>query len=294
MTRINEIIRLSDSVSLYDQRDLSKLFYQAGLLILAIISGAIFIFPLYWLVKIAIMWPPGALFGGTPSLVIENPSVYNFAEVLFATSFISDMINTAIFTALAIASQLLFCSFAAYALTLDIYGKKYIYAFIITAMLIPFQTIFLPDFLVTQRLGLITSYPGLAIVVAVSVVNILILRNAFDSIPQDLIDAARLDGASELYVLFGVYWPLSKPALSTIAILSFVFSWNNFLWPLVAVRDDSYTPLSLGLAQLSGRVAGDFALLYAYAIMALLPVLTAFLLLQNQFIRSVVSSSLKT
>lgn len=271
----------------------NELYRKIGLLAIGLVLGVIFAFPFYWLLKVAISWPSESLYGGAPSLAIENPSLFNFVKVWHSIPFLTYFLNSVIVTTIAIASQLLFCSLAAYALTLDIYGKKYLLSFMIVAMLIPFQTIFLPDFLITQELGLITSYPGLAIVVAVSVINILVIHNSFASIPTDLTDAARLDGASELYILFGVYWPLSKPALSTVTILSFIFSWNSFLWPLVAVKDQAFTPLPLGLAKVSNQMSGDFALQYAFAIMVLLPVLVIFLLLQRQFIRSAVLGSLK-
>lgn len=293
MTKINEILGRRDVVSNYAEYDQSELFRQMGFLALALVLGGLFAFPFYWLLKVAIMWPAGSLYGGDPSLLIENPSLFNFVKVWYSIPFATYFTNSVIITAIAIASQLLFSSLAAYALTLDIYGKEYLIGFMIIAMLIPFQTIFLPDFLVTQRIGLIDSYTGLAIVVAISVINILVIRNSFEAIPQDLTDAARLDGASELYILFGVYWPLSKPALSTVAILSFIFSWNSFLWPLVAVKNEQYTPLPLGLAKVSNQMAGDFALQYAFAIMVLLPVLVVFLLLQKHFIRSAVLGSIK-
>jgi ABC-type glycerol-3-phosphate transport system permease component len=293
MTKINELLNRGDVVPSYRESDQSELFRQAGLLVIALVLGGLFAFPFYWLLKVAIMWPAQSLYGGNPSLIIENPSLVNFVKVWHTIPFLEYFTNSVIITAMAIASQLLFCSLAAYALTLDIYGKRYLLGFMIAAMLIPFQTIFLPDFLVTQRLGLIDSYTGLAIVVAVSVINILVIRNSFEAIPQDMTDAARLDGASELYILFGVYWPLSKPALSTVTILSFIFSWNSFLWPLVAVKSEEYMPLPLGLAKISTQMSGNFTLQYAFAIMVLLPVLVVFLLLQRQFIKSAVLGSIK-
>lgn len=271
-----------------------EFYRRTGLFLFTLFLGLVFAFPFYWLLKVALTWPAASLYGGTPSLAIENPSLYNFVRVWHAIPFVSYFATSLIVTIIAVASQLLFCSLAAYGLSMDFYGKKYVWGFILAAMMIPFQTIFLPDYLITQKLGLVNSYTGLAIVVAMSIVNILVLHDAFTSIPKALTEAARLDGASELYILFGVYWPLSKPALATTVILSFIFSWNSYLWPLVVVKDAKYTPLPLGLAEFQSQMSGNFALQYAFAIMVLLPVLIVFLLLQRQFIKSAILGSMKS
>lgn len=271
-----------------------EFYKRIGFFLIALFLGVLFVFPFYWLIKVALTWPAGSLYGGNPSFVIENPSLFNFIRVWYAIPFAQFFITSLIVTSLAVASNLIFCSLAAYGLTMDFYGKKYVYTFIIAAMMIPFQTIFLPDYLVTQKLGLVNSYTGLAIVVAVSIVNILVLHDAFTSIPDALTEVSRLDGASELYILFGVYWPLSKPALATTVILSFIFSWNSYLWPLIIVQSTEYTPLPLGLAEFQSQMSGNFALQYAFTIMVLIPVIVVFLLLQRQFIKSAVLGSIKT
>lgn len=271
-----------------------EFYKRIGFFLIALVLGLMFVFPFYWLLKVALTWPPGSLYGGSPSFVIENPSLFNFVRVWYAIPFAQFFVTSLIVTTLAVVSNLVFCSLAAYGLTMDFYGKKYVYTFIIAAMMIPFQTIFLPDYLVTQKLGLVNSYSGLAIVVALSIVNILVLHDAFTSIPDALTEVSRLDGASELYILFGVYWPLSKPALATTVILSFIFSWNSYLWPLIVVQSTKYTPLPLGLAEFQSQMSGNFALQYAFTIMVLIPVIVVFLLLQRQFIKSAVLSSIKT
>jgi ABC-type glycerol-3-phosphate transport system permease component len=271
-----------------------EFYKRTGFFLTALILGVIFAFPFYWLFKVALTWPAGALYGGAPTLAIDNPSLFNFVRVWYSIPFATYITTSVIVTTMAVASQLLLCSLAAYGLTMDFYGRKWVYSYMVAAMMIPFQTIFLPDYLVTQRLGLLNSYVGLAIVVAISVVNILVLHDAFSSIPDALTEASRLDGASELYILFGVYWPLSKPALATTIILAFIFSWNSYLWPLIVVRDTQYTPLPLGLAEFQSQMSGNFALQYAFAILVLLPVLVIFLMLQRQFIKSAVLGSIKT
>lgn len=297
MSGINEFVSMDDSrrvVQRITSQNKSALLRKAGLFTVTLIAAVLFAFPFYWLIRIAGVWPSGSLYGSPPSLIVDDLSLYNFVHVYYAIPFAQYAINSAIVSAIAIVSQLIFCSLAAYGLSMDFYGKKYAMGFIVVAMMVPFQTIFLTNYLIADGLGLINTYPGLAIVVAVSVVNILVLKSAFEAVPDSMVDAARLDGASELYIIFGVYWPLSKAALATTVILAFVFSWNSYLWPLLIATEESVMTLPLGLAEFQSQMSGDFALQYAFTIMVLLPVLILFFLLQKYFIRSAVMSSIKT
>jgi ABC-type glycerol-3-phosphate transport system permease component len=253
----------------------------------------VYLFPFYWLFMIATQWPTRGLYGSAPTLYPETFSLYNFVRIWYSAPVDTYFQVSVIVALIVILTQIFFCSITAYALTFDFYGRKIVWLSLVLAMLIPFQVIFLPDYLITSTLGLVNTYPGLAIVLLVSVLNILILYNAFDSIPDSIAESARCDGASDAYILFGIYWPLSKPALATVTILSFVWSWNNYLWPLMVSRTADRTPLPLGLANYQSDLASDFALQYAFAIVVLIPILIVFLLLQNQFIKSVVTSSLK-
>lgn len=297
MSAINELVSFDDqrrALRRVTSLRKSELLRKVGLFTITLVLAVLFAFPFYWLIRIAGVWPSQTLLGSEPSLVIDDLSLYNFVKVYYAIPFAQYATNSIIVSAIAVVSQLIFCSLAAYGLSMDFYGKKYAMGIIILAMMVPFQTIFLTDYLITSELGLVNSYLGLAIVVAISVVNVLVLKSAFESVPDSMADAARLDGASELYILFGVYWPLSKAALSTTVILAFVFSWNSYLWPLLVATEEAYITLPLGLANFQSQMSGNFALQYAYTIMVLLPVLVLFLLLQRYFIRSAVMSSIKT
>jgi ABC-type glycerol-3-phosphate transport system permease component len=297
MTGINEYVQKGDPRRLkrsLQKKRTSELLYKGGLFVFTTLLAFLFIFPFYWLIRIAGVWPTGAVLGEAPSLIIDDLSPYNFARVIAEVDLAQYTMNSVIVSAMAIITQLIVCSLAAYALTKAFIGKKYVMAFIVTAMVIPFETIFLTDFLITWELGLIDTYTGLVIVVAVSIVNILILHDAFSQVPTALADAARMDGASELYILFGIYWPISKPALATVTILTGVFSWNMYLWPLLVVQSDGLRTLPLALVELSGGFASTPAMQYAFTFLALLPLLIVFLLLQKYFIRSVARSSLKS
>lgn len=274
----------------WDRRSVLKktgLFAATGFLAL------VYLFPFYWLLMISVRWPTKGLYSETPDLFITDVSLANFVRVIESIPIQTFTEVSITLSVIVVVMQLVVCSVTAYALTFEFYGKRFAWLFIIGAMLIPFQTVFMPQALITSTLGLTNTYPGLAVVWFASILSILILYNAFSSIPESIRESARMDGASDPYILFGLYWPLSKPAIATVSILGFVWSWNNYLWPLVVVSDTSRTPLPLGLAMFQSNLSGNFALQYAFAIIVMIPIIVIFILLQNQFIKSVVTSSLK-
>jgi multiple sugar transport system permease protein len=269
--------------------------YKSDLLklILASLVAITFLFPLYWLFRISVIWPPEGLIGNPPSLILNELSSYNFFRIYAEVNLVRYTLNSAIVSFISILSQLLFGSLAAYGLTFDFKGKKIVFIIMVTGMLVPFQTIFLTDYLIASYLGLSDTYIGLAIVVSLSVVNVLVLYATFNSIPKSLYEAAKVDGASELYILFGIFWPLSKPALATVTILSGVFSWNQYLWPLLIVGSDNMSTLPLSLAVFQSAFGSNFALQYAFAALSIGPILLLFLLTQNRFIKSATTNAIK-
>jgi len=280
-------------VAFWRAQDRREVVANAAYFGLASLLAAVFFFPFYWLIKVAFAWPPTNLYRGQPSLVLENLALFNFVDVVFSIPFSQFLLNSIIVSSIAIAGNLLFNSFAAYALTLGFRGRKGVLLFLLAMMLVPFETTVVPAFLVTDALGLVNSYLGMALPLATIIINILVLKASFDAVPESILEAARLDGASELYILFGVYWPLSRAAIATNVILAFVFSWNSFLWPLIVISDPSLEPLPLALANFQSQFQGNFALTYAFAVMVVLPIVVAFLMLQRQFIESVVMTSVK-
>lgn len=299
MSNINGVIDPKEArvllrkAAFWRARDRAELLEQGIYFAITSVVGLVFVFPFYWLVKVAISWPPTNLYSGQPSLGIENPSYYNFIDVFFAIPFTQFLANSLIIVTLAIIGNLIFNSLAAYALTMDFHGKRGVQLVLVMAMMIPFQTTIIPAFLVTRRLGLVNTHLGIVLPLATIIINILILVASFEAVPKSILESARLDGASELYILFGVYWPLSKPALATNVILTFVFAWNAFLWPLIVVSDQALEPLPLALANFQTQFQGNFALTYAFTIMVVIPIVVMFLLLQREFIESVVMASVK-
>jgi ABC-type glycerol-3-phosphate transport system permease component len=297
MSAINEFFRTRD-LSLFSIQikqwlalDRRERLRRAGLFTVALLVTALFFFPFYWLIKIALT--SANLYSGAPTLLLEDPNLFNFVQVWYRAEYGQYLMNSAILTVIAIGGNLIFNSLVAYALTRDFHGRSAVEILLVVGMLIPFQTSIIPAFIVTRELGLLNTHLGMALPYSAAIINILILTTAFRAVPESLIESARMDGASELYIIFGVFWPLSKPALATNVILSFVWMWNAYLWPLVVVSDPMLSPLPLGLAEFQSSLTGSYALQYAFAIMVILPIVVLFLLMQKQFIRSVATSALK-
>jgi ABC-type glycerol-3-phosphate transport system permease component len=173
------------------------------------------------------------------------------------------------------------------------FGKNYIFLAILSTMMLPVQVILVPLFLVVRSLGWLDSYAGLIIPQAITAFGIFLMRQHILTIPDDYIDAARIDGSSE----FGIYWrvilPMSKSALSALAIFSFLGSWDSFLWPLVVVTKNQMRTLPLGISLFFTEYSSVYNQALAVAIIIMIPMLIVFLLMEKQFVEGIARSGLK-
>jgi ABC-type glycerol-3-phosphate transport system permease component len=224
---------------------------------------------------------------------MDSITVYNFVRIVYEVDFVNFLTSSIIITLLAVVGTVVFNSLAAYALTFDFPGRRLFFGVFISSLFIPIYITIVPGFIITRELGLLNTHLGVALPLAGSVVGTLILYASFQSIPSSVIESARLDGASELYILFGILWPMSSAALATNVILAFIRSWNAYLWPLMIITEREVYPLPLGLADFNANYGGSPALQYAFALLVLLPVVITFLFLQKHFIRGVVQSAIK-
>ena len=160
-------------------------------------------------------------------------------------------------------------------------------------MLIPFQATIIPAYLITARLGLLNTYLGLALPLLSTIICIFIFKASFEAVPRSLIDAARIDGLGEWRIILRVLLPLSKSAIATNVILTFIWSWNTFLWPLIVIRTPDMQTLPLGLARFLSYMEDTTGALYAFVVMVLAPGLAVFLMAQKEFIRGLTSGATK-
>jgi multiple sugar transport system permease protein len=259
----------------------------------------VLIFPFYWLVVTSLETPTEALHF-PPVLVPHVLRFANYADAFNSAPFGRFFINSAVVTALTVLCNLVLCSLAGYAFArFRFLGRAALFAVILATLMVPFQVTMIPQFLITKWLGVhvlaavgINHIGALILPNAATAFGIFFLRQFFRTLPLEYEESARVDGASRLKILIRIVLPLATPALATLAALTFLDSWNNFLWPLIVVTSTNQMTLPLGLATFQGAHSTEWTLLMAANVMSLVPVLAIFFLAQRHFIRSVASTGL--
>lgn len=269
-----------------------RLPFSAWHLLLAPLA-ALFAIPLVWLLVSSVMtnaeinrfpptlWPNGIDLGG-------------YAFVLGDTMFPRWFTNSLIVSVTAVMSNLLLGAFAGYAFArLRFAGSRVLLVLMLATMAIPFQLTMIPTFIVMRELGLIDTLGALVVPSLVTPFAVFLMRQFFLSLPRELEEAAWIDGCSTIGVLFRIVLPLSRPALSTVAVLTFLTTWNDLTWPLIAINHDTQYTLQLGLTTFQGLHHTEWAAVMAGNVIVVVPVLLAFLGAQKTFIQSVTASGLK-
>ncbi|WP_329110687.1 carbohydrate ABC transporter permease [Micromonospora sp. NBC_01699] len=225
----------------------------------------------------------------------ETVTLDNFRELFSRLDFPLYFFNSALVATAVTVGNLFFCSLLGYALAKLRYpGKRLLFLVVLGMLMVPGMVTFVPQFVLVSNMGLTNTYAGLILPFLAGPFGVFLMRQFLQSIPDDLIEAARVDGAGEFRIFWRVVLPLCRPALATLGILTFLASWNNFLWPLVvATTEDKYTlPVALALYSV-GQNRTDFGLLLAGAVVVVLPVLVVFLFLQRHFLRGIATTGLK-
>ncbi|MCL3861236.1 carbohydrate ABC transporter permease [Actinotalea sp. K2] len=225
----------------------------------------------------------------------EAPTLDNFTALFERLDFPQFFANSTIVATAVTLGNLVFCSMLGYVLAKSEFaGKKLLFRLVLGTLMIPGMVTLVPLFVMVANMGLVNTYMGLILPFLAAPFGVFLMRQFFLGIPDELIDAARVDGASELRIFLQIVMPLAKPALATLAILTFLGSWNNFLWPLVvATTEDKYTlPVALALYS-TGQNQTDYGLLLAGAVVVVVPVLVVFLILQRYFVQGVAMTGIK-
>jgi len=229
-----------------------------------------------------------------PDLLPHTVRLRNYSDVLRQVPFARWFVNTVIVTVASVAGNLLFCSLAGYAFArIKFFGREVVFVLILATLMIPFQVVMIPTFLIVKDLGMINTLGALIVPNLAGAFGIFLLRQFFRTLPVELEEAARIDGASRLSVLFKIILPLSGPALATVAVITFLWTWNDFLWPLITIYTPNNMTLQLGLTTFQGTHQTSTNLLMAANVMSLLPVLLLFFLAQRFFIRGIATTGLK-
>jgi multiple sugar transport system permease protein len=220
----------------------------------------------------------------------SGPTLENYAKLFTTSGFGGFLLNSLGVAAMTVGGNVVGGSLAGYALAkLEFRGKRIAFVAVLIALMMPFSATFVAQFMITVDIGLVNTLAGIALPTAVLPISVFIVRQYAASIPDELLEAARIDGAGELRIFAQVFLPLAGPALATATIMSFLASWNNFIWPLIVAQSSSTYTLPVGLASTQKAAANvtDYGLVLAGAVVVMLPVL------QRYFVQGIAAAGLK-
>jgi multiple sugar transport system permease protein len=252
------------------------------------------VIPFVWMV-VSSFKPEAEVRAVPPTWWPETVTTANYSQLFTQLDFPTYFMNSAIVAVAVAVGNMVFCSMLGYALAkLDFPGKKALFIVVLGTLMVPGVVTFIPLFVLTTNMGLTNTLPGMILPFLAGPFGVFLMRQFISSLPDELIQAARVDGAGELRIFFSVILPLCGPAVATLGVLTFLTSWNNFLWPLVvATSEDKFTlPVALALYAV-GQNATKYGLLLAGSVVVVLPVLAVFLALQRHIMQGIAMTGIK-
>ena len=260
---------------------------------LLLLGGIAMIIPFVWMISSAFK-PLPEVIKIPPTLIPQNPTLDNFRTVFTRVPFARYFLNSTMVAVVVVFSTLLTSSLAGFAFAkYDFRGCNVIFMLIVSTMMVPFHVIIIPLYIMMHRAGLVDTLPALIIPGLVSAYGIFLMRQFSQGIPDELLDAARIDGASEFRIYWQVVLPLVKPALATLGIFTFMWNWDSFLWPVIVSDSDISRTLPIGLSTFGQQYASFYNLQMAASLVTVTPVLIAFLMAQKHFIQGIALTGLK-
>jgi multiple sugar transport system permease protein len=271
------------------KRPVATILLHVGL----VVGAAVALAPLVWMISASVM-PTGEANTFPPRFLPSSPTLVHYRE-LFTRLDLGRAFGSSLLVASAITLvSLLLNSMAGYAFAkLRFPGRSRLFGGLLTAMIIPTPIAMLPLFLLLRSLGLVNSYAGVVLPAAATILGVFLVRQFALGIPDDLIQSARLDGAGELTIYRKIVLPLLRPVLTTLGIVTFLATWNDFIWPLIVLTDERRYTLPVALASLVGEHALDTELMMAGSVLTVMPVLLLFLVLQRQYIEGIMLGGVK-
>lgn len=278
--------------SMKTQNFLTKLLFYAG----NIIIGIIFVSPLIWMIS-ASLKPEAQIFANMNSVTTFIPvhaSLDNFKEVFSRLDMLQVFKNTFVYIALILVLDLLLNSICGYALAkFDFKGKGLMLNFIVALMVMPMEAIMLPLYIEMSQLGWVNTLAALVIPFVAKCFSIYMFRQFFCDIPDELLEAAALDGASPVRTFFTVVMPISKTVYATVFILDFVAHWNDFMWPFLVMTGESKRTIQLAIQVFSGTQPIHYSAIMAALVVSAIPMLIMFIFMQKYYIEGIASSGIK-
>lgn len=261
--------------------------------VILVTSALVALVPIVWLV-LGSFKTPTELSARPPSLLPESWGLSNYTDALTRFDFTTYLFNSTVVTIAATALTLAINSMAAYALAkYNFRGKNGLFLLTLATIMIPLQVILIPVYQVVASLGMVNTLWGLIIPAAATPTGVFILRQYMLSIPDELIEAARVDGSGEFRTFIQIVLPMCRPALAVVAILSIMWRWNDFLWPLVVAQSESVYTLPVALARFTAEETVPFNLIIAMSVVSILPVIILFLFFQRQIVTGIANTGIK-
>jgi len=267
----------------------------AGIVVNGVLLGtaAVSLFPLLWMLSVSVM-APGEASAYPPPFLPAHATLENYRELFARAEMGRYVINSLLLTIAVTAVSLVLNVAAGYAFAkLTFAGRDRIFRLMLAALVIPSQVAMVPLFLLLKHLGLVNSYGGVIVPAMASIFGIFLVRQYAVSIPGALLEAARIDGASEFRIFRSVVVPVLKPIIVTLAVFTLLGTWNDFMWPLIVLSDKDLYTLPVALASLSREHVQDNELMMAGSVLTTLPVLLVFLFLQRYYIEGLLVGSVK-
>jgi ABC-type glycerol-3-phosphate transport system permease component len=265
------------------------------LVTLAVACGAIVVFfPFFWMAVTSLKTAPEIQ--RVPLQIAPDNwlNFANYAEVFRREPFLRYLLNSTIVASIAAVSSVVVSSLAGFGFAKYRFpGRDFFFLAIVGILMVPFQSVVVPLYIWMNELGLLDTYAGIVAPDLVSVFGVFLMRQAIEMIPNDYIDAARIDGASEFRIFFLVILPSVKPAIATLLIIKFLWSWNEFFWPMVVISSPQMKVVTMGLIGFTNQYFIEYNLLTAAAVISILPILVIFITLQRWVVQAVVMSGLK-
>lgn len=266
---------------------------QVGLNTLAAGGAVAMALPFIWMLSTSFK-PEAEVFRFPPRFIPESITIANYVSLFSRLNFTRYFVNTSLVAISITAMGLFINSLAGYAFAkIRFMGRDRLFVAILATMMVPGSVTVIPAFLLIKSLGMVNTYAGLILPGLASAFGIFLMRQFISTIPDELIEAAQIDGASEFWIFAHIILPLAKPALATLGLFTFMGSWNNFFWPLIIATDERMYTLPVAIAVLSGQHGGEFALQMAGATVVVMPILAIFLLLQRYYVSGIALTGMK-
>lgn len=261
--------------------------------VLLIVMAALMLVPFLWMLSASFKMNKD-VFAFPIEWIPSNPRVRNYVDIWTKIPLLTFIFNTAKLTIIVTLLQLFTSSFAAYAFAkLNFKGKKALFLGYIATIAVPWQAYMVPQFMMMRSWGLNNTHLAIICLQAFSAFGVFLMKQFYEGVPTELCEAARIDGLSEYGIWWRIMLPLSKPALSTLTIFTFVATWNDFLGPLIYLTKTELKTIQIGLRMFISQYSAEYGLIMAASVIALIPVLIVFLALQKYFVQGVATAGLK-